>query len=158
MHPKKRFRGSPRAGLVALVAALALAACHGGDRVDPVMLSDGAYRVVSGSGFPPADEARLLAVTAQLDRSGGRLVLTLADGSQLQLDFTPRPRDAWRQDCYAMSSHASNEVADLSPAPLQVESLTFANPVVFPKCQPGRMILADGTGAEAPPLLVFDHQ
>jgi hypothetical protein len=42
-----------------------------------------------------------------------------------------------------MSSLALDEVADLSPAPLRLESLTFLTPIVSAKCTPSRMILAN---------------
>jgi len=143
----------------ALGTALALAACDADeDRVYTASLADGTYRVVGGNGFAPADEARLLAVTARLDRANERLVFTMADGSQQTSLFSPRPRDRWQPDCFTTSSHYSNEVADLSPAPLQIESLTFATPVVFAKCGPRRMILADAPDDESSVWLALDLQ
>jgi hypothetical protein len=146
------------AGSVA--AALALAACdgHATQTEQPVSLSSGTYRATSGVGYAPADEARVLAVTAQLDRSAGRIVFTRFDGSQSELVFSPRPREQWQRDCYTMTSHTLDEVADLTPPPLQLESLTFATPVVFAKCGPGRMILADAPDETAAALLVLDLQ
>jgi hypothetical protein len=110
----------------------------------PVALSDGTYRATYGQGLPAADEARLLAVTATLDRAGGRLAFTLADGSQRVMTFSPRPRDQWKADCATMRSWVVEEVADLSPAPLRLESLVLETPVVFAKCDPRVMILANG--------------
>jgi hypothetical protein len=149
------------ARLRALAAGLALLACgvHVEDeQVTTAALSDGTYRAVFGGGYAPADEAAVLAVTAQLRRADGRLVLTMANGSQQALAFSPRPRQRWQPDCFTMGGHALDEVADLSPAPLHVESLTFATPVVFAKCGPQRMILADSPGAVGPMWLAFDLQ
>ena len=109
----------------------------------PVALAEGTYRVVFGQGYEAADEARLLAVTARLDRATNQVVFTLANGSQQVLAFAPRPRSQWQPDCFTMSSHALDEVADLSPAPLRMESLTFLTPLVYAKCTPSRMILAN---------------
>ncbi len=114
----------------------------------PVALAEGTYRVAFGQGYQAADEDRLLAVTARLDRATNHIVFTLANGSQQMLAFSPRPRSQWQPDCRTMSSRALDEVADLSPAPLQLESLTFVTPIVYAKCTPSRMILAndlDGT-------------
>jgi hypothetical protein len=122
----------------------------------PVSLAEGDYRVVFGQGYEAPDEERLLAVTARLDRSANQIVFTLADGSRQAMVFSPRPRSQWQPDCFTLSSHALDEVADLSPAPLRLESLTFLTPVVHARCTPGRMILADDAGAGSTPFLVFD--
>ncbi len=143
-----------------LVAAVALAACDLGtpERVYPASLESGTYHAVFGEGYAPEDEARVLAITAQLDRTAGTLVFTRFDGSQAVLQFSPRPREEWQPDCYTMASHALDEVADLSPAPLQLESLTFATPLVFAKCSPTRMILSDTPDETASGWLAFDLQ
>jgi hypothetical protein len=122
----------------------------------PVSLADGEYRVVFGRGYEAADEARILAVTARLDRSANQIVFTLADGSHQVLVFSPRPRSQWQPDCFTLSSHSLDEVADLSPAPLRLESLTFLTPVVYAKCTTGRMILADDAGPGSTPFLALD--
>jgi hypothetical protein len=122
----------------------------------PVALAEGTYRVVFGQGYQAADEARLLAVTAHLDRATNQLVFYLADGSQQVLAFSPRPRSQWQPDCYTMSRHALDEVADLSPAPLRLESLTFLTPLVFVKCAPSRMILANTSTGDESLFLAFD--
>jgi hypothetical protein len=127
------------------------------DRVDLVALSDGTYRVVFGHGYQAADEARLLAVTATLDRATSRLVFTMADGSKQWLGVTFSPRSEWRPDCFTMASHSLDEVATLTPAPLQLESLTFATPVVYAMCGPTRMILSNAPGT-ATPFLALDLQ
>lgn len=137
----------------ALAGVLALAACagdNGGPRPSQVTwaaLGDGTYHVSGGQGFDPAAASSLLAVTAQLDRAAGRLVLTLADGSHRTLGFSPRDRSAWQADCVTGAggppSSVMCEIADLSPAPLQLETLRFATPLVYAKCSPTRMILAD---------------
>jgi hypothetical protein len=127
-----------------------LAGCgDGGDKVDPVTISDGFYAVIGGRGYLASDEAKVLAVTARLDRTAGSLVLTMADGSQQALTISFRPQGEWRADCYTMNSHSLNELAELSPAPLQVESMSFARPVVFPKCNAQRLILSSAPGDEA---------
>ena len=108
-----------------------------------VALADGTYRVTFGQGYEAADEARLLAITARLDRATSQVVFTLADGSRQLLAFSPRPRSQWQPDCRTMSSFALDEVADLSPAPLRLESLSFLTPLVYAKCPPSRMILAN---------------
>lgn len=122
----------PRREGVLLAATLVFVACE--EEVHEARLSEGTYRVVYGDGYEAADEARLLAVRARLDRATGQLVFTMAEGSQQTLAFSPRPREQWEPDCFTMASHFENEVADLSPRPLQVESLTFATPIVFAKC------------------------
>ena len=109
----------------------------------PVVLVDGTYRVAFGQGYQATDETRLLAVTARLDRAMNQIVFTLANGSQQVLAFSPRPRIQWQPDCVTMSSRALDEVADLSPAPLQLESLTLVTPIVHAKCTSSRMILAN---------------
>ncbi len=109
----------------------------------PVALAEGTYRVSFGRGYQAADEARLLAVTARLDRATSQVVFTLADGSRQVLAFSPRPRSQWQPDCFTMSSHNLDEVADLSPAPLRLESLSFLTPLVYAKCTKTRMILAN---------------
>ncbi len=134
----------------ALVLAL-IAACGSKDRQPyTVMLAEGTYHAINGIGLPAGEEARLLSVTARLDRQNGQIVFTLADGSQRALLFSPRPRDEWGVGCPTMSSWAVDEVADLAPAPLQLESLTFATPVVYAICDPTLMILANGPGGESP--------
>ncbi len=146
---------------VALATTVALTACGGSTpphTVTTASLSPGTYRAVAGAGWAPADEARMLAITALLDRAQGRLVLTLADGSQRTLAFSPRPREQWEPDCFTMSSHVLEEVADLSPAPLRLESLELLTPVAFAKCGPGRMILADAPAGEPSASLVLDLQ
>jgi len=125
-----------------------LAACGQENREYPVMPAGGNYRVVFGQGYEAADEARLLAVTAHLDRATNQLVFYLADGSQQVLAFSPRPRSQWQPDCYT--------VADLSPAPLRLESLTFLNPLVFVKCAPSRMLLANTSAGDESLFLAFD--
>jgi hypothetical protein len=121
----------------------------------PVVLAEGTYRVAFGQGYPAADEARLLTVTARLDRATNQVVFTLADGSQQVLAFSPRPRSQWQPDCRTMSSRALDEVADLSPAPLRLESLSFLTPLVHAKCTPSRMILANDVD-ETSTFLAFD--
>jgi hypothetical protein len=146
-----------RALLLGLVLAAFLGACGRGNVAQPVVLSEGTYRVVFGQGYPPADEARLLAITAHLDRASGLLVFSLANGSQQSLTFVPRPQSGWFSDCYTMVSHALNEVADLAPAPLQLESMSFVTPVVYPRCTAQRMILSNAPGNETT-FLALDLQ
>lgn len=108
------------------------------------ILADGSYRAKFGGGYDPADEPSLLAITAHLDNAGKELVFYLADGSQQTATFSSRPRSQWQKDCYTIASHSLDEVADLSPAPLQlVKSLTFNSPLAFAKCAPERMIITD---------------
>lgn len=156
------LRSEPRPRRIAAAFALAaIAACTDTTREDvqAVSLASGTYRAAYGAGYAPADEARVLAITATLDRAALRLVFTLADASQVEVAFAPRPAEQWQPDCYTMTSHVLDEVAELSPAPLQLESLTFATPLVFAKCGPGRMILADTTDeASATTWLAFDLQ
>jgi hypothetical protein len=148
-------------GLAVAAAGCALIAC--GMHVDngvtsTAALADGTYHVAFGSGYAPADEPAVLAVTAQLRRAEGRLVFTMRDGSQRTMVFSPRPLERWQPDCFTMGNHVLDEVADLSPAPLHVESLTFATPLVFAKCGPRRMILADAPDGAGPAWLAFDLQ
>jgi hypothetical protein len=156
------LRSEPRTrGIAAAFALAAIAACTDAthEEVQAVSLSSGTYRAAYGAGYAPADEARVLAITATLDRAALRLVFTLADASRVEVAFAPRPPGQWKPDCYTMTSHVLDEVAELSPAPLQLESLTFATPLVFAKCRPERMILADTTDeASATTWLAFDLQ
>jgi hypothetical protein len=140
-----------------LVLALVASCGDKGDTVQPVALSDGRYRVAFARGYAPADEARVLAITARLDRTAGQLVLTLADGSDRTLALSPRPQSEWQPDCATMGGHVVEEVAELAPAPLELEALSFATPVVFPKCGTARMILADAPRDEAT-FVAFDLQ
>ena len=134
MVAEMRTRHSSPAVIGGLFLIAFLTGCGQADRIYPAALADGTYRVVYGKGYLPADEALVLAVTARLDRATNRLVLTMANGARQTLTVSFRPRDQWQPDCYTMASHSLNEVADLSPAPLQLESLTFATPVVYAKC------------------------
>jgi hypothetical protein len=143
---RERVRFS--ATLVLGILLLSLGSGCGKEEIPEYSLADGAYRVSFGQGYAASDEARLLAMTARLDRASSRLVFTLADGTEQVLTFSPRPRSKWMPDCYTMSSHVLDEVADLAPAPLQLESLIFATPIVFAKCGPSRMILASDGGQE----------
>jgi hypothetical protein len=100
-------------------------------------------------------------MTAQLNRSAGRLVFTLSDGSQRTLALAPRAQAQWQADCYTMGGHTLNAVGDLSPAPLNLESLTFTTPLVVAKCAASRMILAEAAvlaGEAAGHWLAFDLQ
>ena len=140
---KSRF---PFTTLLPVLLIAWLAGCgeeRGSLKEYPVALAEGTYRVVFGQGYQAADEARLLAVTARLDRATNQIVFTLADGSQQMLAFSPRPRSQWQPDCFTMASHSLDEVSDLSPAPLRLESLTFPTPLVYAKYTPSRMILAN---------------
>jgi hypothetical protein len=141
--------------------ALALGGCHASssdaDEVPTASLADGTYHVIDIVGsVQPGEEANLLAMSARLNRAAGTLVLTLADGTQRTLTFAPRRRSSWRSDCFTMASHIDNEVADLSPAPLALGSLTFASPVAYPKCSEGRILLS-AEPDEVPPLIVLDR-
>lgn len=139
-----------------LVLGLRLSACHLDDPgQSEALLSDGVYAVTRGFGYAVADEQRILAITAKLNRAAGQLVFTLADGSQKTLSFTPRPKGQWPGDCATMSSAVLDEIADLAPAPLVLESMTFTTPLVFAKCAPGRMIVSNMYG-EGSLFLVMD--
>lgn len=140
-----------------LTAALLSAGCGGGNggkfEVRAVM-AEGTFKVASGQGYAPADEAAILRITARLDRSADRLVFTLADGTQRSMPFSSRPPSQWKPDCYTMNSHILCEVADLGPGPLQLLSLSFSTPLVYAKCDPKRVILAN-TGFDQSVSLVF---
>jgi hypothetical protein len=125
--------------------------------VTKAQLAAGTYKVSYGFNYAAADEQKILAITADLDRTGQQLVFTLQDGTKRALVFTPRDESQWKPDCYTMKSHVLCEVADLTPAPLQLESMTFDAPLVYAKCSPSRMILTS-TLYEDPslPFLVFD--
>lgn len=151
---------SRRYSILAAVPLLVLGGCSGSgfsDREVLASLTAGTYKVVSGRGYSPAEEARILAITARLDRDSNQLVITLSDGTQRGLQFTPRPQAQWKTDCYTMNSHIREECADLSPRPLLLESLAFATPVVYAKCAANRMILADGVNDDSR-FLVLDLQ
>ena len=125
--------------------------------VTKAQLAAGIYKVSFGFNYAAADEQKILAITADLDRAGQQLVFTMQDGTKRTLVFTPRDESQWKPDCYTMSSHILCEAADLTPAPLQLESMTFDAPLVLAKCSPSRMILAN-TLYEDPslPSLIFD--
>ena len=140
-----------------LTAALLFVGCGSGngDKFEiRAAMAEGTFKVVSGQGYAPADEAAILRITARLDRSAGRLVFTLADGTQRSLPFSSRPPSQWKPDCYTMNSHILCEVADLGPGPLQLLSLSLATPMVYTKCDPKRVILAN-TGFDERASLVF---
>lgn len=131
-----------------LAALLLLAACGGRnpDRFEVrAMMAEGNFKLAYGHGYAPADEAAILRITARLERSAGRLVFTLADGSQRTLTFAPRPPSQWKPDCFTMNSHILCEVADLAPGNLRLESMNFSSPLAFAKCDPNRIILANTT-------------
>lgn len=150
---------SPLSKAIAALPLLAVAACglFDGEREDPVAIPDGTFRVVDVVGVPEADRAPLLAITARVVRATGQLVFTLADSSRLTAAMAFRPKSGWERACPTMSSHSLNEVADLSPAPLQLGAVTFATPLVYVYCSPSRLILSDAFSG-AGPFLVFDLQ
>jgi hypothetical protein len=127
------------------------------DQITLVTISNGTYRAAFGQGYLPTDESKVLAVSATLDRATGRLVFTMANGSQQIRTLSFRPKSQWNADCYTMSSHTLNEVADLSPAPLRIESMSFATPVVYPKCSAQRLILSAAPGDQTS-FIAFDLQ
>jgi hypothetical protein len=145
---------------LAIVAALALAlagtSCGGGDDVwGTFPLTDGTYAATAVHGHDPADEAKLRSVTAALDLGAGTVTLRLADGTQRVLEVTPRA--GWISACPTMSSHARLQAADLSPAPLQVESMTFVAPMIQTYCWSGRLLLSDDPPSQDF-MLVFDRR
>jgi hypothetical protein len=141
------------------LAALSLSACSS----DPEMtetkaqLSDGKYAVAFGDGFAKADEQDILGITAEVNRSSAQVVFTLADGTASTFTWAPRSEDTWPGDCATMNSAVKGEVADLSPAPVELLSLKLDTPVVYAKCSPTRMILTNNPLWERPSL-VFDLQ
>jgi len=147
-----------------LAAALAsAAACSSADQapiVTPVAIADGRYVVVGSQGFPPADQPLLQQVGLTVDMAAGTALLWTSAPGPIWLTVASRPQDGWKADCFTMAGHALDEVADLSPAPLPIESLAFSAPVLYPKCAADRLILADGTDAEQAggALLVLDPQ
>ena len=56
-----------------------------------------------------------------------------------------------------MGDFVKDETADVSPAPLRLESMTFATPLVYAKCGPTRMILSDSLDEQGA-FLIFDHR
>lgn len=144
---------SAKGWVSALLAAFAFAGCVRWGESDeqeeyPAVLAEGTYRVVFGRGYEQADEARFLAVTAQLDRAAGEITFMLSDGSHQTLSFTPRPESEWPVDCVTMKDQARDEIADLAPAPLVIETLTFTTPVVYAKCCSNWMVVANGFGEQ----------
>ncbi len=145
---------SVRRWLSVLLVAFAVAGCQPEDdeqREYPVLLDEGTYHFSFGA-IDPADEARFAAVTARLDRTVGELTFTGSDGSSQTLTFTPRPRSEWVTDCWTMKDHALDELADLGPAPLVVETLTFTTPMVYAKCCSNWLVVADAYDDEGPHL------
>ncbi len=150
-----------------MMLAVALVACGRGNSSEPpladtttkVVLAKGTYKVSFGQGYAAADEQKLLAITAALDRTGQQLVFTMQDGTKKALNFAPRDQSQWMLDCYTMRSHYLDEVADLTPAPLQLESMTFNAPLVYAKCSQYRMILSDTLReTSGKPALILDFQ
>jgi hypothetical protein len=139
------------------LAALLLSACSSDPEmtVTKAQLSDGKYAAVFGDGFAKADEQDILATTAELNRSAAQVVFTLADGTAKTFTWAPRPEAQWPGDCSTMASYIQDEVADLSPAPVELFSLKLDTPVVYAKCSATRMILCNNPLQESP-ALVFD--
>jgi uncharacterized lipoprotein YmbA len=142
-----------------VLAALSLSACSSDPEmtVTEAQLSDGKYAVAFGDGYAKADEQDILAITAEVNRSAAQVVFTLADGTAKTFRWAPRPEDQWPGDCATMNSYINGEVADLSPAPVELLSLKLDTPVVYAKCSPTRMILTNNPLWESPSL-VFDLQ
>lgn len=143
-----------RALVLSALALLVLSACSGAEEVTEASIMEGRYAVAFGAGYDAQDEAKILAITAQIDRSAGDVTFTLADGTTRKLRFEPRSKDQWVEDCATMNGHALDEIADLTPAPLVLESMSFATPVLYAKCGPSRIILANGHGEDD--FLAFD--
>lgn len=149
-----------------LCCLLACWSCSGDQSSTPsapnvmkAQLASGTYKVTSAANFPTQDEQQLYAITANLDRASNKLVLTLQDGSTRNLSFVPRGESQWQQDCAVMGGYALDEVADLNPVPLQLDSVNFSTPLVYAKCSSTRMILTTQLGAKADsstPALIFD--
>ena len=126
------------------LALLLLPACGlAEEEITEAPILEGRYAVAFGAGYAAQDEAAVLAITAEVDRAAGEVSFTLADGAKRTLRFLPRPKEQWVEDCATMNGHALDEVADLSPAPLQLESMSFATPLLYAKCGPSRLILAN---------------
>ncbi len=121
-------------------------------------MANGTYKVSYGFNYAAADEQKILAITANLDRITNQITFSMQDGSQKALSFTPRDESQWQGDCATMSSYVLDEVADLTPVPLQLESMVFSTPLVFAKCSPNRMILSITTSEtnSSTPALIFD--
>ncbi len=126
--------------------------------VTEAQLANGTYKVSYGFNYPAADEQKILAITANLDRTSNQLTFSMQDGTQKVLSFTSRDKSQWQGDCRTMGSYVLDEVADLAPAPLQLESMVFNIPLVFAKCGPNRMILSITTSQidSSAPVLIFD--
>ena len=147
---------------ICLSCALLYSCSTGSDqntlRVTKAQLANGTYRVSYGFNYTTADEQKILAIIANLDRSSNQLTFSMQDGTQKIFSFTPRDESQWQADCRTMSSYVLDEVADLAPAPLQLESMVFNTPLVFAKCGPNRMILSITTSQSdsSSPVLIFD--
>jgi hypothetical protein len=147
---------------ICLLCALLFSCSTGSDKntliVTKAQLADGTYKVSYGFNYAAADEQKILAITANLDRTSNQLTFSMQDGTQKILSFTPRDESQWQGDCRTMGSYVLDEVADLAPAPLQLESMVFNTPLVYAKCGPNRMILSITTSESdsSSPVLVFD--
>lgn len=140
-----RFGAVP-ARWVVLAAALLLVASAGCEEEQTEYtsaLKDGTDHLVSGFGLTSEEQADLVGLSAHLDRTSGLLTLTLPGQAEQVLVFSPRPRDEWHSACWTMSSHSLDEVADLSPGPLVLGSVTLETPLVYAACSPELMVLAD---------------
>lgn len=149
--------------LTILLFCTSILSCSGSEdqntpKVTKAQLATGTYKVSYGFNYAPVDEQKILAITANLDRPSQQLVLTMQDGTKRTLSFTPRNESQWIGDCATMGSYVLDEVADLTPVSLQLESMTFNTPIAYAKCSPNRMILSNTTSESdsSSPVLVFD--
>lgn len=123
----------------------------------PTELAAGLYKVSYGMNYDTADEQKLLAVTAAIDRSEKKIIFTMQDSSQKVLSFTARDKSQWTAGCLVIGKYYLEEVADLTPGPLHIESLVFDTPLVRAVCSPNRMVLTTTLEDDpSEPALIFD--
>jgi hypothetical protein len=106
-------------------------------------IETGRFKAVYSSNLNPGDWSGADALTADVDRQRETVVLTLADGSQKTLYIGSRPKEMWPGDCATFDGYVLSEVADLSPAPLVLPSVTFTAPLLYAKCGRDRLVLSE---------------
>ena len=105
------------------------------------------YTVVRSAGRASQMAAREIQ-KLEVNRDAQVATLTLADGSEIAIPFTPRPRSDWPAGCPSNVNETRMEVLDLDRDALTVGSLTFAHPLIVRDCPPDpvHVVLRAGGG------------
>lgn len=143
-----------RTATLSALTLASLAGCVPSGMEAPI--ETGSFEAVYSSEVDSDDWKDADAITAVVDRKSETVVFTLADGSRKTLRIASRPKEKWQGDCATMNDAVLCEVADLSPAPLELASLTFTAPLLYAKCGPERLILAESP-LEGGPFIAFNR-